>query len=143
MFGGRQVLRADGGNVIFNTDLIMLETVYIDRTNTTDFSHKSNMGIPSATVITQPHNDNYVAIVSPMNDGGNSNNANPLHHHHHGHNNSQKQTMIVTVPPNAGPGSVLTVSAPNGSVLSVLDIILLLFILSYFFSFFFPVLLHV
>jgi hypothetical protein len=128
MFGGRQVLRADGGNVIFNTDLITLETVYIDRTNTSDFSHKSNLGIPSATVITQPHNDNYVAIVSPMNDG-NTNNVN--HHHHHHNSHSQKQTMIVTVPPNAGPGSVLTVSAPNGSVLSVrvifVSVLLLLF----------------
>ena len=111
MFGGRPVLRELNGNVLFNTDLITLETVYIDRTNTGEYSKSGELAqvaIITPNNINQPSDDGYVAIASPVHRTGSNNAA-----------SEKKQTMVVTVPPNAGPGSVLTVSAPNGSVLSV------------------------
>eukprot|EP01040_Poterioochromonas_malhamensis_P015453 gene15453-17294_t len=110
MFGGRPVLRELNGNVLFNTEMIAVDTIYVDRTNTGEYSKSgeiAQVAIISLNNVQQPSNDGYVAIASPLNHTGT--NAIP----------EKKQTMVVTVPPNAGPGSVLTVSAPNGSVLSV------------------------
>lgn len=106
MFNGSPVLTELDGNILINTDYIQLETVYIDRTNTGEYmtgGKSSNSGVnPSpiaqAVLISPEAGEGYVNVSV----------ANPV-----------RQSMMVTVPPNAGPGSVLTVSAPNGTVISV------------------------
>lgn len=81
-----------------------VEQVYLDRTNTGDYS---NTNLPVATAAVRgpaayQDQSNYVAINPVIT-------AQP----------TIVRTMAVTVPANAGPGSVLTVTAPNGNVLSV------------------------
>jgi hypothetical protein len=124
-------LRELNGNILFNTDFIRTETVYIDRTNTGEYP-KSESELATVTIVPpgnvqgpgqyQDHSD-YVAVANPLGD------RSPR-------NNKDKQTMVVTVPPNAGPGSVLTVSAPNGSVLSVRKKMNIVFFTSHCFLFF-------
>ncbi len=117
MFSGAKVLREQDGNILFHTDLIPVETIYVDRTNAshTDFivSRGTSASGPATIVpfhavrIQGPasYNDQsgYVSVNEPV--------AIPI--------TDQPRSMIVTVPSNAGPGSVLTVSCPNGSVKSV------------------------
>lgn len=102
-------MRLQPGHVIFETDLICTEPVYVDRTNTGDYSYnKSGEGVSSPVQHAVPisgdygHNGPYVAVT-----------ANPVTQQ------PASQFMIVQVPLDAGPGSVLSVTAPNGLVLSV------------------------
>ncbi len=92
--------------VMFNAGYLSpVEQVYFDRTNTGDY--RSQNDIPVATTAVRgpaayQDQSGYVAINPVVT-------AQP----------TIVRTMAVTVPPNAGPGSVLTVTAPNGNVLSV------------------------
>lgn len=109
--------------MLFNTDFIYVptaEAAYVDRTNTADLvSVKSTDGSLSRGNSTQPvrvtakppgalgsDQSDYIAVSNPM-----STSMTP--------NNSSKRMMAITVPATAGPGSVLTVSAPDGTLLSV------------------------
>lgn len=99
------------GTILFETDMIRLnETVYVDRTNTGEYNGKtlstSAYNSPLHAVTAQPvdaTNENYVSMA----------NAVPV---------QNVRTLLVRVPNNAGHGSVLSVTAPDGSMLSVSDI---------------------
>lgn len=113
------------GSILFNTEFIYVptaEAAYVDRTNTAEFMSKSsgdssgsrlasaqpvrvNARPPGATG-DQADYQGGLATSNPM-----SVTVTP--------SNSNKRMMIITVPATAGPGSVLTVSAPDGTLLSV------------------------
>lgn len=94
-------------NILFETDLIRIqEAVYVDRTNTGEFYGRalssganSPLQYPVATA-ENVNGETYVAMPSAV----------PV---------TSGRTLIVRVPPNAGPGSVLSVTAPDGTLLSV------------------------
>lgn len=111
LFDGYPVLMERDGTILFETDMIRLnETVYVDRTNTGEYNGKtlstSAYNSPLHAVTAQPvdaTNENYVSMA----------NAVPV---------QNVRTLLVRVPNNAGHGSVLSVTAPDGSMLSVSDI---------------------
>lgn len=121
MFDGYPVMRERDGNILFETDLIrMQEAVYIDRTNTGEYLNKtlSTSGtaapfhIPVATAESLS-SDTYVSMPSavPVQSGRN---------------------VVVRVPANVGPGSNLSITATDGTHLSVSVIYLHLFNSTYF-----------
>lgn len=110
------------GNVYVNTDYIMMgstQVQYINRSNTGDsstfnaimnkenFSIGSNSSVNSAPPVTatvvgsHANQDNYVEVF-----------ASPVIE-------DTVRSIVVTIPAGAGPGSVLTVLAPNGTTISV------------------------
>lgn len=104
------------GNILFETDLIRIqEAVYVDRTNTGEYFGKalstsataSPLQVPIATA-TNVNSEAYVAMPSAV----------PVQ--------QQGRTVVVRVPANAGPGSVLSVTTPDGTLLSVSYIISLI-----------------
>jgi hypothetical protein len=108
MFNNFPVMSLSEDSIMFNLAyLSQAEPIYLDRTNTTEVGATRMGDFPIASAVVkgpQSHEDQsgYVSInpivsVQP----------------------SPVRTMIVRVPANAGPGSVLTVTAPNGNVLSV------------------------
>lgn len=121
LFQGQPVLSVMEGNVYVNTDYIMMgstQSQYVNRSNTGDSStfnaimNKENFSIGSnssvnsgsikATVVgSHANQDNYVEVF-----------ATPVIE-------DTVKSIIVTIPPGAGPGSVLTVVAPNGTTISV------------------------
>lgn len=124
LFGGSPVLSELDGSILFNTDFIYVPTAdaaYVDRTNTAEFVSKLSLdntssrypvsSVQPVRANAQPpgalgDQSNYVAVTSPL--------ATPTPS-----NGSSKRMMAITVPPTAGPGSVLTVSAPDGTLISV------------------------
>eukprot|EP01039_Chlorochromonas_danica_P004145 gene4144-4550_t len=117
LFNDAPVLSEMDGCILFNTDLIYVptaEAAYVDRTNTAEFVTKvsgDNAGTRVASAqpvrgsVANPDvsRDQSGYVSSPMLSSS----------------TSGKRMMLITVPPTAGPGSVLTVSAPDGSLLSV------------------------
>jgi hypothetical protein len=89
------------------TDLIRMDTaVYVDRTNTGEFSMKSQTNSSQSPIQTA------IAIQSNGNGGYFANTANPI-------TVQPSRSLMVRVPAGFGPGSVLSVAAPDGSLLSV------------------------
>lgn len=107
LFDGYPVMVVRDTNILFETDLIRIqEAVYVDRTNTGEFYGRalssgatSPLQYPVATA-ENVNAETYVAMPSAV----------PV---------TSGRTLIVRVPPNAGPGSVLSVTAPDGTLLSV------------------------
>ena len=113
MFSGARVLREQDGNILFYTDLIPVETIYVG-SHTDGIVSRGNSNNISTTVVpfhavriqgpgSYTDQSGYVSVNEPV--------AVPV--------TDQPRSMIVTVPSNAGPGSVLTVSCPNGIIKSV------------------------
>ncbi len=107
------------GNIFINTDYIIgaQQTQYISRTLTSDSSSynlihgqrdtngsASSGGSIAVATVTGPgtyHDQStYVEVMAT---------ASP----------SEVRTIVVTIPSGAGPGSILTVAAPNGTTISV------------------------
>lgn len=117
MFGNQPVLSRRDDAIVFDTDHIQnanLQEVYVDRTNTSDFAYRKQPGASGnrATYVTAVRvesgnntssattDDQYIPIANPIPAGA-------------------QKVMMVKVPNNAGPGSVLSVTAPDGSTLTV------------------------
>lgn len=99
LFNGLPVISESDGNILFNTAYLSnIETVYLDRTNASiEYLNSSGVKGPGH----YQDQSNYVAISNPV------------------VGQVAMRTMLVKVPPNAGPGSVITVTAPTGNILSV------------------------
>eukprot|EP01031_Cornospumella_fuschlensis_P028116 gene28116-33949_t len=119
LFGGSQVLSVVDDAILFNTDLIVVtaDAAYLDRTNTAELLPKNpsdsggrlSRSTSRAKSAAGTSGDNYVG----MTDNPLSNTSTPTS------STGSKRLMAITVPDTAGPGSVLTVSAPDGTLLSV------------------------
>lgn len=108
LFDGYPVMAVRDTNILFETDLIRIqEAVYVDRTNTGEYLGKTLSSSGATSPLQYPvataesvNAETYVAMPSAV----------PV---------TSGRTLIVRVPPNAGPGSVLSVTAPDGTLLSV------------------------
>lgn len=123
VFNGQPVLSVNGDTVAVNTDLVSLgnsQNIYICRTNTADIS-PIHTTVASQATSTEPYNAQPAIPVAAATTGLASTAD------HNGYvevvaspvSAQTVQNLRVRIPPGAGPGSVLTVAAPNGTTLSV------------------------
>jgi len=105
LFQGKPVLSYRSGVLSVNTDYIFVQTTFTVQNVVSNVMHTSSptpvMATVSGSTFTSENEKNVYANVV----------ASPVA--------VETRSMYVVIPTNAGPGSVLTVVAPNGSTLSV------------------------